>query len=248
MTAPENYKLRLTMTVQWTIFCLLPSCFVSFLSSDAMAKQVCFNRDLSAMEAHLAFEARQTSRSSRPRLTAVQNHLPCLRTVEFDNNATCTWAVTNAHSIANRIDELHLLMQTHKPYVICVTETWLTKDMPDSLFCPSDYSVVRFDRSVALFIHNSLNCSIVPIPTEFANIEMVCVDVTCFDSLYIVVGYYRSGGCSAEAIEYVLSSVQCLKKLCSTELTLVLLGDFHLPLIEWAFYHAIDNIIYNTFF
>jgi len=212
-----------------------------------MAKQVCFNRDLSAMEAHLAFEARQTSRSSRPRLTAVQNHLPCLRTVEFDNNATCTWAVTNAHSIANRIDELHLLMQTHKPYVICVTETWLTKDMPDSLFCPSDYSVVRFDRSVALFIHNSLNCSIVPIPTEFANIEMVCVDVTCFDSLYIVVGYYRSGGCSAEAIEYVLSSVQCLKKLCSTELTLVLLGDFNLPLIEWAFYHAIDNIIYNTF-
>jgi len=37
------------------------------------------------------------------------------------------------------------------------------------------------------------------------------------------------------------------KKLCSTELTLVLLGDFNLPLIEWAFYHAIDNIIYNTF-
>jgi len=46
----------------------------------------------------------------------------------------------------------------------------------------------------------------------------------------------------------VLSSVQCLKKLCSTELTLVLLGDFNLPLIEWTFYHAIDNIIYNTFF
>ena len=27
-------------------------------------------------------------------------------------------------------------MQTHKLYVLCVTETWLTEDMPDSLFCP----------------------------------------------------------------------------------------------------------------
>ena len=51
--------------------------------------------------------------------------------------------MTNARSIANKIEELHLLMQTHKPYVLCVTETWLTEDMPDSLFCPSDYSVVR---------------------------------------------------------------------------------------------------------
>ena len=92
----------------------------------------------------------------------LQEHVPdtnCFRTAEFDNNATCTWAVTNARSIANKIEELHLLIQTHKPYVLCVTETWPTEDMPDSLFCPSDYSVVRFDRSskgggVALFIHN----------------------------------------------------------------------------------------------
>ena len=83
----------------------------------------------------------------------LQEHLPdtnCPRTAEFDNNATCTWAVTNAHSIANRIDELHLLMQTHKQYVICVTETWLTKDMPDSLFCPSDYSVLAFSALTLL--------------------------------------------------------------------------------------------------
>ena len=35
--------------------------------------------------------------------------------------------------------------------------------------------------------------------------------------------------------------------LCSTDKVTFILGDFNLPDIDWSYYHAPDNIFYNTF-
>jgi len=63
-------KLKVTFDDDSVVDDLLSSSQLLRESSDFMTKQVYFNRDLTAMEARLAFEARQTRRSSQSRSTA----------------------------------------------------------------------------------------------------------------------------------------------------------------------------------
>ena len=143
-------------------------------------------------------------------------------------------------------------MSTYSPQLFCAVETWLNKDIPDGLFCPNDYSVVRFDRltrggGVALFLHKSLNYNVVTVPNDFADIELVCVDILCTDQPCRVIAYYRQPGFGVDAVDYVFKSIQCFQKLCATSKHVVILGDFNLPDLDWNFYHGPDNIIYNLF-
>ena len=150
-----------------------------------------------------------------------------------------------------KVAEFDTFLCTHNPDIVCVVETWLHNNIPDSLFCPDNYRVVRCDRSgrgggVALFIRNSLNYSEVKLPTEFGNLEIVCVDVE-FDNLSArLIGYYCNGGFGVSAIDYMLNTVKCIKFLCSTDKTVFLLGDFNLPDIDWEYYYGPDNVVYNS--
>ena len=89
------------------------------------------------------------------------------------------------------------------------------------MFCPENYQVARCDRSgrgggVALFIRNSLNYTLVELPSEFSDLETVWADVE-FDNLSVhLIGYYRSGGYDDSAIDYMLTTIKCFKSLCST--------------------------------
>ena len=55
-------------------------------------------------------------------------------------------AQTNIRSINNKITELQLFLQNYDPDIMCLTETWLSSDMPSSLFLPQNFSVVRWDN------------------------------------------------------------------------------------------------------
>lgn len=53
----------------------------------------------------------------------------------------------NTQSIYNKIDQVRLLVGEMLPDVFCVTESWLTENIPDGLVGISDYTLVRQDRS-----------------------------------------------------------------------------------------------------
>ena len=140
----------------------------------------------------------------------------------------------------------------HSPDIVCVTETWLHNDIPDGVFCPRQYNVIRYDRGnrgggVALFVRNGIKYAHVEIPKEFNNVEILCADIKLGDQSVRIIGYYRSGGFDKEATDYMTASVKCLKKLCSTANRVLLLGDFNLPEIDWNYYRGPDNVIYNSF-
>ena len=87
----------------------------------------------------------------------------------------------NARSLSNKLSDLHLLLGSMKYDVICVTETWGTNSIPDSLFLNSSfYSIVRCDITgrpgggVCIFIKSSLKYRCVKIP-PVPNIDIVCV-------------------------------------------------------------------------
>jgi len=134
-----------------------------------------------------------------------------------------------------------------------VTETsWLQPESPDSLFCPNGYDVVRFDRptvggGVALFINNTVKYNVVSVNKDFHHLELVCVDLDLCGISYRIIGYYRNGGFTTSAIEYMDAGVCCFQKLCSTAKIVMILGDFNLPDCDRNFYHAPDNVVYNGF-
>lgn len=159
---------------------------------------------------------------------------------------------SNARSLCNKFNEFALFATTQNPDIVCVSETWLHTDIPDSLVCPNGYCVTRCDRNgrgggIAIFVHNSVKFSVVDIPSEFSALEMICIDVQYGAQTCRIIRYYRSPGCSAQDIDYMLLSVRSLQKLCSSDKVTFIIGDFNLPHIDWSYYHATDNIIYNSF-
>lgn len=172
-------------------------------------------------------------------------------TVQSDKSQL-KWGLTNLRSIMNKSYELEAFVSTYTPDIFCVCETWLTADTPSGLCCPTGYTIIRKDRptrggGVAIFLSNKLKYNIINIDENFAGIEIVCVDVFVGSDCSRVIAYYRPPGMGASDITYAINSTVLLRKLCSTNKQIFLMGDFNLPDIDWSFYHGPDNIIYNHF-
>ena len=160
--------------------------------------------------------------------------------------------LTNIRSYNNKFNEVLLFLSLEDPDIFCLTETWLTKDVPDSMFCPFGFNVVRRDRDsrgggVLLLIRDCISFRSVEIPIGFSHIELICVDISWGCAVWRIVGYYRSGGFDDEAEKYATDTIECLRFLCTGGRTICFLGDFNLPLINWQFNLAPNNKIYRIF-
>ena len=60
--------------------------------------------------------------------------------------------LTNARSIRTKLDELHILLHTKKVKnladVVCISESWLTPDVPHQRTQLNGYEQFRYDRSL----------------------------------------------------------------------------------------------------
>ena len=160
--------------------------------------------------------------------------------------------MTNLRSLRNKIEEVTLFLEDYKPELFCVTETWLTKEDPNSLFIPRGFSACRYDREtrgggLAFIIRNDVTFKFVEIPVHFRHIEVVCVDLRLHTTHCRFIAYYRSGGFGTEALKYAIDSIECLKNICSTKHTLCLMGDFNLPDINWLQHSHPNGEIYTLF-
>ena len=162
-----------------------------------------------------------------------------------------SWALVNARSINNKLLELHHFIASHDLQVLCVTETWLDISVPDSLIAPVGYNVFRCDRrtkggGVAVFCRSDVTVEVVNVPPNFQDVEVVCIDIKIQGSVYRVIGYYRPPGSTATDLEYLQNSIKCFQHLCATHLTVVLMGDFNMPLVDWTHYSGPDTPMYYT--
>ena len=53
----------------------------------------------------------------------------------------------NCRSIIHKLEELEHLIETLKPDIICLSETWLDHSVPENSHIPEGYSIIRKDRS-----------------------------------------------------------------------------------------------------
>ena len=72
--------------------------------------------------------------------------------------------ISNTRSLTCKVDELECVARQNNADVICVTESWLTKDIPVSAIAMSDFMVFRKDRSVfrggglAVYVNSTIRC------------------------------------------------------------------------------------------
>ena len=93
-----------------------------------------------------------------------------------------TLMLTNANRLHNKLDELHYIADIEHLDLICITESWLNSDIPDS-FCQFDnFLVFRKDRShrvgggVIIFARDSLHPRYIsPVNTSSLDFELVWI-------------------------------------------------------------------------
>ena len=98
------------------------------------------------------WRCRRVHRSSYlPLLLLLPGGIPHQETSVSTSSSDCSgvpvWAVINARSLCNKLDEFHLCLSDRNIDVCYVTETWLNNSIPDSFACPKDYCVYRHDRT-----------------------------------------------------------------------------------------------------
>ena len=84
----------------------------------------------------------------------------------------------------------------------------------------------------------------VPIPEKFKTLDIIAVTIlTDVGSLrYITV--YRPPEFNKLGRDYMVLLVECLEYLCDTRDTIVLVGDFNLPHVDWNLLNSPDDDIH----
>lgn len=103
----------------------------------------------------------------------------CLKTVLTMDPIVIQW---NCRSANSKKSDLFYLINTHKPYIISLQETWLRPNHP---FKIRGYSSVREDRSdgyagVALYIHESLSFTHIPTPHQNSDFSIILAKFLAF--------------------------------------------------------------------
>lgn len=160
----------------------------------------------------------------------------------------------NARSLVNKLSEFKCFVDSVKPGLVLVCETWFSDNLPDNLVCPADYAVFRKDRQssvgggVAIFVRKDLMAKSVNIKVNNVHdLEIVCVDVQ-FKSQYIrFITCYRPPAYSAHDVEYLKHLVCAISDLCLKASQVIIMGDFNLPNVDWDNYSAPNEPCYNLF-
>ncbi len=81
--------------------------------------------------------------------------------VKSEVDASLMILMQNACSLMNKIDELITIVETYKPHIVTITETWLHDQINDAEIAINDFHIFRKDREgrggrALLFIKSSL--------------------------------------------------------------------------------------------
>jgi len=107
-----------------------------------------------------------------------------------------------------------------------------------------NYTVFRKDRitdthggGVCLIVnHSAVKCVSVAIDSLFNDLDIICIDIVSTNNPVRLIAGYRppSSDTAAEALTFTKNFINCLSMLCNVDSSIVLLGDFNFPSIDWT--------------
>lgn len=133
----------------------------------------------------------------------------------------------------NKVDDLELILLTHDPHVVVITETWLHSGIGDSEILPPSYRMIRKDRGsrgggVAVIFKDSIE--LMPMNCVISG-EVLWCKLTFHGNVFVVGAVYRPPNAPPKLLE----DLHDYMALHFTDKTKVILtGDFNLPTIDWT--------------
>lgn len=105
----------------------------------------------------------------------------------------------NAQSINNKIDEFRVTFENSGVDIVCVSETWLNENTPDSLVSLKGYKIYRADRKshgggVAIYVRQGIFCRLVSKSMVGESTEHLFVEINKKDEKLLVGCVYRPYG------------------------------------------------------
>ena len=156
--------------------------------------------------------------------------------------------LSNVRSINNKSDEFLYLLENKREYsdcsVVCLTETWLVPDTPDSAFVPHGFSAYRADRcptksgkasggGICLLV-NDRWCTDTTVISKSCSPDIETLVINCrpfyspreFASV-VLVGVYIDPAAKKQDINTALHEVISQTENSFPESTLIISGDFN---------------------
>ena len=135
----------------------------------------------------------------------------------------------NVRSLLPKFDEFCLVCASLSPDIICVSETWLSQDIPDNEIALINYQLFRKDRNrhgggVLLYIHS--NIFAVPLKLS-CDLELLLVSVKVFNQTFTLGSYYRP----PSLLNGVSDLVEVLSSIPPESIqNLIIAGDFNVDM------------------
>ena len=139
--------------------------------------------------------------------------------------------------------ELHNILSSDLYDIVLVTETWL-KDKylnGEIVGSNSNYSVAaRMDRSEKIgggtlaIVKNKHSFLQIQLKNKYKNLELACFDLIGEDNKIRFIVCYRPPSFDQEAKTMLKLTLECLEDLFEIDASVVLVGDWNFPDIDWA--------------
>ena len=124
-----------------------------------------------------------------------------------------------------------------RPLTADTNDTTLLNNLPFSAFRKDRFVDDQVGGGVCIVINDrTVKAISVPIDKSFNDLDIVCVDVVNTNQPIRIIACYRPPSTDTDktAVEQMRRIVQCLELLCDVDATVIVLGDFNLPYIDWA--------------
>ena len=143
------------------------------------------------------------------------------------------------------------------------TEIWFNNEVTDSMFDQHGrYQIFRCDRpdrvggGVCAMIEKGIKCTRLTLSDTDQSLllsskcELICLDVFISDSKCRIILTYRPPNIP-DSTQAAIALCDLLYNLSKTNVTSIILGDFNLPLIDWANNYTksdgVHDILYDCF-
>ena len=136
----------------------------------------------------------------------------------------------NARSLVPKFDELCASIETYKPDIVCIVETWLSKDISDNELGIPGFTLHRKDRhrhggGVLIYTAESLIVSLLPSSMFDQSLEFLPISVTFFNQKFCIAVFYRPPDSPSSIFDTVFHSLELID--IAQYSNFIFVGDFN---------------------
>ena len=152
----------------------------------------------------------------------------------------------NARSVLAKLDNLSSICTLYSPDLVCIIESWLSSDIPDTKIFIHNYTVHCRDRNrhgsgILIYIKSTFLTTVLPSPT---NIELLLLSIKGRNFNLTIGNFYRLPNCPCD-LDILLDFLSNLPP--QQLLNLALLSDFNINYLQESPPTQKLNLFANSF-